>query len=309
MTRKILLAGLILLLLIAIPLSIDGIYLDRHPDDLKSKYTSSESKFINVNGMNVHYRDQGQGPTLLLLHGVNASLHTWEGWVESLSSDFRVISLDLPGHGLTGPDPNEQYSWQQTAAFVVAFANQLKLDKFHLAGNSRGGAVAWQLALFYPHRVNKMILLDAAGIPWEDPLPLPLKMQLMPVSKHISTVLTPKWLVRQSVDSVYGDPDKITPEIYDRYHSLLLRKGNRRASSQVLAQTFDQEWFHSRLPEIQHPTLILWGTEDQWIQLKYGQRMHKLLPNSKMITYAGVGHIPMEEIPQQTALDAKRFLL
>ncbi len=290
-------------------LAIDGIYFDRSLDELKTEYTNADSKFISVAGMSVHYRDQGQGPNLILLHGVNASLHTWESWVEVLSQNFRVISLDLPGFGLTGPDPLQRYRWKESAEFVNEFATGLGIDKYHLAGNSRGGAIALHVALLYPEKVNKLILIDAAGIPWEEPLPLALQLQGFPVIKQAATLITPKWFVNQSVASVYGDPNKIKSSTYTRYHDLLIRAGNREASSAVMEQTFDQELLYTQLPEIKHPTLIQWGEDDQWIRLKYGKRFHQLLPDSKLIVYPGVGHIPMEEIPQRSALDAKEFLL
>ena len=304
--------GLLILLLlvgsIASALAYDGVYFDHDPEELKQRYANDESEFIEVNGVTIHFRDQGAGPTLLLLHGVNASLHTWDGWAQALADDFRVISLDLPGHGLTGPDPQRRYTWQETADLVVAFADLLELDQFHLAGNSRGGAIAWHLALDYPDRVHKLILLDSAGLPFEDPVPLALQLQMMPVAKDIASIVTPKWLVRDSVDSVYGNPTGIESSIYQRYHDLLLNQGNRRAASEIMQQTFEQDFRHERLSEINHPTLILWGENDQWIRLKYGERMHALMPNSTFKIYQGIGHVPMEEIPQQTAQDVLQFL-
>lgn len=287
----------------------DGIYLDRPLDELKPLYTNSESKFIEIDGMQVHYRDQGQGPTLVVLHGVNSSLHTWEDWVHNLNRDFRIISLDLPGYGLTGPDPQARYRPIDTANFLDHFTDALDLDPFHLAGNSRGGAVAWTFAALYPDKVKRLVLLDSAGLPRDEPRTPLLRIQTIPVVKEFISVVTPKWITAIGVKQVYGDVSLVTDELVDAYHYLMLREGNRVAGSQALAQLYSDYEVIEKLKTLPHKTLILWGDQDNWIAPKYGIRLADMIPNSQRITYSGVGHIPMEEIPEQTANDVRKFLL
>lgn len=287
----------------------DGVYFDKPVEEIKSLYTNADSKYVKVDGMEVHYRDQGQGPALILLHGVNASLHTWEGWVKNLKADFRIISLDLPGYGITGADPQHRYTMEDSARFLDNFTNAIGVQRFHLAGNSRGGAVAWAFAVLYPEKVDRLLLLDAAGLPRDESRTLLLAIQTMPVVKDIMQVLTPKWVTAWGVRQVYGNDDLISDEIVTLYHDLYLREGNRKAGSLALEQLRPEDQLINGLKSLPHKTLIMWGDQDSWIAPKYGDRLEAIIPNSKKIVYPGVGHIPMEEIPDQTAKDAREFLL
>src|SRR5581483_4009099 len=140
--RRVLLALLALVVLVLAA----GVRFDRDPGDLEAKYATPPSKFIDVDGARVHYRDTGSGPPIVLVHGSNASLFTWEGWTERLAPSHRVIALDMPGHGLPGPDPKARYSAAEMAELVAAFATKLGIERFAIAGNSMGGNVAWHLA-------------------------------------------------------------------------------------------------------------------------------------------------------------------
>ncbi|HZX63804.1 MAG TPA: alpha/beta hydrolase, partial [Myxococcales bacterium] len=104
--------------------------------DLKGRYAGAASRFLDIGGLQVHYRDEGDGPPLLLLHGTGSSLHTWDGWAGALRDRFRVIRMDLPGFGLTGPNKDDDYRISSYVEFVEAFRKRLGLDTFALAGNS-----------------------------------------------------------------------------------------------------------------------------------------------------------------------------
>ena len=157
--------------------SFINFYSDLEVEILKKEFTYPDSKFINISGMDVHYRIIGQGKPLVLLHGTGASLHTWEEWGKILSNDFKVITLDLPAFGLTGPHFNNDYSIKAYSSFLDDFSNQIGLDSFALAGNSLGGRIAWAFALDQPEKVKQLILLDAAGFPNIEKSP-PLAFQL-----------------------------------------------------------------------------------------------------------------------------------
>ncbi len=257
--------------------------------------------------MRVHYRVEGNGPPLLLLHGTAASLHTWEGWVQELKKDFKVISLDLPAFGLTGPNPKNDYSIGYYVEFLHRFMDRLGIHQFHLAGNSLGGQIAWNYALAYPHQVKKLVLIDAAGYGMGHKVPFVFTLARTPGLKTLMAYLSPRFMFSKSIEEVYGNDALVTDSLVDRYYELTLRDGNRKAF--VERANLDFSFQAGRIKEVETPTLILWGELDEWIPLAHGQQFHQDIPNSQLIVYPGVGHVPMEEIPAQTAADARAFLL
>jgi len=301
-------------LLIAIALLISvfvaaSYHADIPVDDLRAEFTNQESQFIDVLGMSVHYRDEGSGPLLVLIHGTAASLHTWDGWVDALQDDFRIVRLDIPAFGLTGPDPTGDYSIDRYVEFLEAFASALNLESFALAGNSLGGEIAWRYALAHPQRVNRLVLVDAVGYARSEGQKENLAFKLARTSgfKTVMSKITPRFLYRQGLLEVYGDDSKVTEELVDRYFRLSLREGNRRAfAERVIAA---QVPIKGDVRNITQPTLILWGADDLWIPLEHGRNFARDIDGSQLVVYPGVGHVPMEEIPEQSAADTRTFLL
>ena len=301
-------------LLIAIALLISvfvaaSYHADIPVDDLRAEFTNQESQFIDVLGMSVHYRDEGSGPLLVLIHGTAASLHTWDGWVDALQDDFRIVRLDIPAFGLTGPDPTDDYSIDRYVEFLEAFASALNLESFALAGNSLGGEIAWRYALAHPQRVNRLVLVDAVGYARSEGQKENLAFKLARTSgfKTVMSKITPRFLYRQGLLEVYGDDSKVTEELVDRYFRLSLREGNRRAfAERVIAA---QVPIKGDVRNITQPTLILWGADDLWIPLEHGRNFARDIDGSQLVVYPGVGHVPMEEIPEQSAADTRTFLL
>ena len=143
---------------------------DQPVSALQAKWAPPPSQFIAVRGMQLHVRDEGprdDAVPIVLLHGTGASLHTWDGWTRELTRERRVIRFDLPGFGLTGPSPDGVYSIESYVDTVLAVADTLGVQRFILAGNSLGGYVAWATAVLHPERVDRLILVDAAGYPFQ----------------------------------------------------------------------------------------------------------------------------------------------
>lgn len=284
--------------------------------ELKPKYFTPESKFVVVRGDSLHVRLRGQGPPIFLLHGSFASLHTWNDWEDSLSLRFRTISLDFPGHGLSGPSPRKHYSTDDYATSVLALADALEIDTFSVAGNSMGGAVAYKLAI-RSGRVNKLILVDAAGAPAAAAAPGTATAQPQqrpwifgwlsnPLTARLMTRLTPRFLFEKVMGGVFADQQKITPAMIDRYYELMLREGNRTATLERL-QT-PQTDSRDSLSMIHIPTLILWGEQDSWIPASHANRFAKAIPNSEVVIFPHVGHVPMEEVPVESFAVVLPFL-
>ncbi len=297
----------VVLILVGIVLALiaSQIRFDLAVKELKAKYANAASKFLSINDANVHYRDEGSGPILVLLHGTGASLHTWDGWTKELQADFRVVRMDLPGFGLTGPDSSHDYSMKHYGDLLAVFLDSLRLDRIHLAGNSLGGRIAWHFALAHPERLERMVLLDAGGYPTARE-PFALKLARNPLTRALARWITPRSLIEKSLLEVYGDDGKVTAELVQRYYDLTRRAGNRAAFIAGANTAYDAEF--ERLKHLATPTLIQWGAEDTWIPVADAHRFDADIPNSELIIYEGAGHVPMEEIPERTARDAKIFL-
>ncbi len=276
-------------------------------DTLKLKYANDQSRFMTIDGMPVHYRDEGKGFPVVLVHGTSSSLHTWDGWTAELVKKYRVIRMDLPAFGLTGPNASGDYTVRAYVKFLDEFLSKLELGKFHIAGNSLGGLICWNYALTHPGKVDRMILVDSAGYPVAKVPALFRMLNIAPLS-FIGRCITPRFLVEKNLREVYGDDSKITEALIDRYYDMALREGNRRALIDRVRTPRDYDETLTKLGTIQSPTLIMWGSDDYWIPLDNARNFNRDIPGSKLVVYEGVGHVPMEEIPEKTVSDAIRFL-
>lgn len=284
---------------------------DKSVAELQAKYAPPPSQLVPIDGMTVHLRDEGprdDPQPIVLIHGTSASLHTWDGWVAALKGQRRVIRFDLPGFGLTGPSPDNQYTTARYVQFITAVYNHLGLKHTVLGGNSLGGALAWETALALPDRVDKLILVDAAGYPMT-PKSVPIGFKLASISalKPVMSKLLPRGMIESSLRNVYGDPSKVTPELVDRYYDLTLREGNRTALGERFKQTVWGE--HAvNIPLIKQPTLIIWGDQDQLIPPEHAAQFKRDLPQSQVVMFHGLGHVPHEEDPVNTVATVKTFL-
>ncbi len=275
-------------------------------EELEQKYANGASQFIEVDGMRVHYRDEGEGPPLLLIHGILASLHTWDDWVDILKGEYRLIRLDLPGFGLTGP-ANFTYDRDNYLQFINHFLKALDVERFTMVGNSLGGFFAWNYAIDYPQQVQRLVLLDSAGYAQE--VPIPMKLYTVPIAGDITTHITPRVAIAINIRDVYGDPRKVTEETIDRYYELQLRPGNRKAAQKLFEYAVTQaESDAEGVSRISMPTLIMWGGDDDWVPTQLTEQWRRDLPEAEIIIYPGVGHVPMEEIPEKSAADLRVFL-
>lgn len=274
--------------------------------DLLFKYTTDASRFLVMDSLMVHYRDEGEGEPLLLLHGAFSSLHTFNEWAKHLKKHYRVIRVDLMGFGLTGPNDTNDYSMESHLRFLKTFLNILKIEKCHIAGNSLGGWLSWEFALRYPQRVGKLILIDSAGFLEEENIPLPFKLARTPIFGRVIKYVVRRALLEQFVRQVYADSNKVNEQLVNRYYDLFTRDGNPDAFLKLVNTEAKDNT--SQLKNIAVPTLIQWGASDMWIPMHNAYRFHHLIPNSKLKIYPNIGHLPMEETPDESALDVLDFL-
>lgn len=283
---------------------------DRSADSLKARWAPPPSAFGSIQGMQVHLRDEGprdDPQPLVLLHGTSASLHTWDGWVEGLKGTRRVIRMDLPGFGLTGPHPRDDYAIDSYAQFVISVMDALGVKQAVLAGNSLGGEIAWTAAVLHPQRVSRLVLIDSAGYPFTPAsIPLGFRIARLPVLNRLMEHTLPRSLIASSVKNVYGDPSKVSEALIDRYAELTLREGNRAALVKRFAHPLGQH--AQRIAQIRQPTLILWGRLDRLIPLESGERFARDIPGAQLVVFDALGHVPQEEDPAATLAATLPFL-
>ncbi len=276
-------------------------------ETMLSRYGGAQARFARTeDGLQVHYRDQGfaEGPAIVFVHGSSASLHTWEPLVARLGDRYRLISYDQPGHGLTGEHPDNDYTAQGMIEALDAVVATAGLDHFVLVGNSMGGWVSWRYALKNPDRLAGLVLVDAAGAPLPEGVEAPgnLAFTLLqnPLGRRALDRWTPRPLVAMSVRQSVAVKGIVTDDMVDRYWELVRLPANKRAA--VLRATVDREpVFADRLPEIATPTLIIWGREDALIPIEAADVFKERIAGSELVVYDGVGHLPMEEAPDEVA--------
>jgi pimeloyl-ACP methyl ester carboxylesterase len=278
--------------------------------ELMAKYAQSPSKFSTVMNMPVHYRDEGDSSDrvpLVLLHGTSSSLHTWNACTRAWTAGHRVIRMDLPGFGLTGPNPRADYTIEMYVNFLDSFLQQQNIDQIYLAGNSLGGLIALSYAAAHPDKVKKLILLDPAGYPVENAKgSLGFTLAKIPLLNKILTIVTPKSIVRKSLEDVYGNKTLVTEELVEQYHAMTCRAGNRQAL--VVRLTMDQKGDTSIVHKVTMPALIIWGAEDQLIPVSNAYKFQRDLLLDTLVIFPGVGHVPMEESPELVAPLVDNFI-
>ena len=279
---------------------------------LARRWAPPPSRFVAVEGMRVHVRDEGPRdaaqPPIVLLHGTLSSLHTWDGWARDLARDRRVIRFDLPGFGLTGPAPDGDEGLARMVRTTFTLLDSLGVRRAVLAGNSLGGAVAWEAALAEPQRVAGLVLVDAVGYTQEKrPIPPGFRVASLPVLRQLTEELLPKPLVAIALREAYADPSRLSDELVTRYHELARREGNRLALVRRALRLPD-DFAPQRLRALDIPTLIVWGAEDRLIPPVHADSFHRDLSRSRVVVLPDLGHVPHEEDPAASVAPVREFL-
>lgn len=289
-------------------------------ETLAARYEGSASRYVDLpSGVRMHYRDQGEGPVLLLIHGFSASLHTWEPWVERLATgesrigDYRLISIDLPGHGLTRAPAGYRASVEAYRDIVSEFARSQNLNRFALAGSSMGGNVAWEYALAHPEQIDALVLVDASG--WQETRaefaedPPVFKLLRNPVLGPLLRDLDNTRLIRQGLQSSFGDASLVDDAMVTRYSDLSRAPGHRDILLQMTLGFRSRNYATAeRLAALTMPVLILSGDQDRLVPVEHARQFHDAIPGSQIVEFPGVGHIPQEEAADASAMAVHEFL-
>ena len=278
--------------------------------ELKVKYQKANSEFIDIDGVSVHYIMEGRmddSLPIVFIHGTSASLHTWDTLSNLLKTNKKIIRLDLPAFGLTGPNRLNQYSFNYYNQFLDEFLLKLNVTQCIVAGNSLGGSIAWNYAIASPEKVKQLILLDASGYPKKDEKgSLGFKLAGIPVLNQALKHISPISLIRKSLEDAFYNKSLVTEKMVQQYHDMLLREGNRGAVLELFQHPMKAD--PAKIKLITQPTLIIWGKEDQLISYKNAALFKQDIQNSQILVLDKVGHIPMEEAPNQVASAILEFI-
>lgn len=274
--------------------------------ELEARYAESPADFRDVAGLRLHVRVSGprEAPAVVMIHGFGASLQSFDAWARELG-DRRVVRFDLPGSGLTGPDPTGDYTDARSVAVLEALLDDLGIGRATLIGHSIGGRIAWKFAATRPERVERLVLVAPDG--FESPGFEYGKAPEVPAMLGIMSRVLPKAVLRMNLAPGYADPHFLSDALVTRYYDLMLAPGVRRALLERMRQTVLEDPL-PYLRRIQAPTLLLWGEQDAMIPVRNAADYQRALARSTLVTLPGVGHLPQEEGAAASLAHLRDFL-
>ena len=284
--------------------------------ELEARYAAPPSRFVDAGGQRWHVRDTAPpvvpgapaAPTVLMLHGFGSSLHTWEAWAQGLKVTHRVVRIDLPGAGLTGPDAAGRYDDEHAVQQLLTLMDKLGLQRASLIGHSMGGRLAWRLAAEHPERIDRLVLVApdsfaSPGFEYGRAPNIGISVQLMRWT-------LPRVVLRAGLEPAYANPALLDEDSVTRFHQMLLVPGVRGALIQRMQQLVLQPP-EPLLARVQAPTLLVWGERDAMIPLANAQDYLRALPAAtaaRLVTLTGLGHVPHEEDPAAGLPALRAFL-
>ena len=319
--KKILKFSSLSLLILLIIVIYNSIYLDIPKNEIISKHANEFSKFLELSdGSLIHLRDEGnkKGKVILLIHGFNGSLFNYEPMVPFLTDEYRVISLDLPAHGLTGAVKSDLYSHEGFEKVIGEVVKLLGINKFYFVGHSMGGMIAWRYALKHLDQLNGLIIIGSPFIANEEEYkdfqsvnapPAAFEIIESKFFRRALEYVTPRLLVKEGVSQTVYDQSIVTDELVDQFHDIILMEGTRLAIG-MLVEDHEDDFIANPndLKNISIPSLILHGEEDNLVDIRFVEHFIDQIPNVRLISYPNVGHMPPMEIPALLAQDIRGFI-
>ncbi len=310
----------ILTITILVMLVYSGTYLDVPRKELEAKYATGSSQFLDLpDGARIHFRDEGkpENPAIVLLHGFNGSLFNFERLVPFLVNDFRLISIDLPGFGLTGATPTADYTTEGFIDVVTKLTNELGIEKFSIAGNSMGGGVAWRYTLEFPTKVEGLILFASSGVgskedvkkfdERENNTPIVWRLMDSALLKKFLHYYTPKFFATEGLKRSVYDQQFANADHANQFHDLVLLQGSRDAILSMTMGGRRKMYGPESLSKITAPTLVIHGEEDNIAGFERSLVFKENIDNAEIKIYPEIGHLPMYEDPARTANDIIKF--
>jgi len=283
-------------------------YRDHPPAQVEARWATPPSQFLEIDGVRLHYREEGEGPPVVLLHANYASLFMWEPWAAALKDRYRVIRVDLPAHGLTGPEPSGNYSLQRIQSLFEQFVDARGLERFVVVGTSIGGTVAMRYAADHPERIERLVMISPGSL--EARVRGRTTPANVPKIADVLAWVTPRAFTAYMLRNDYGDPARVTDAVIDEWYAMWMREGNRQAMIDLLRQ-YVSGGVEAKIRSIRVPVLLIWGEKNKRVPLALAYETRALLGNSPQVqleVLPGIGHMLVQEAPKQSAAVIRRYL-
>ena len=261
-----------------------------------------QDKYIEINDNKIRYWQVGlQGPAVLLVHGIAASVEYWMHNINELGKHFRVYAVDMPGFGRSDKPCNMQFSAENLASFLKDFLQHWQINNATLVGHSLGGIVCLQFAISHPELLEKLVLVDSAGFAQE--LPFSFRILTVPWLGKFLLKFNQKHLVARALRAYVVNKKALTDEFIDRMYEILQLPGAKRTMLIILRQNANLFGIKRKaiteillnLAKINTPALIIWGRQDRLLPLQHAQTVLRRLPNATLHIFDHCGHIPQME--------------
>jgi pimeloyl-ACP methyl ester carboxylesterase len=299
--------SIVVLFLIAYTLFLRPNLILSTPEAKERVITSEHSKFMQWKGNDVHYKDEGEGPFILMIHGFAGSHYNFQAITEMMKDRYRIIRPDVPGMGLSDFNhyTSETDFFEEYQDFFRTFIDHLGVDSMYVMGNSLGGALSLLVADLTPEKVSGLILLNSAGYDLKSVLVEgagPLRWNWF---RPVAAKGMPMPVVKYGVIYPFADRSKVDPTEFPFDYAMLNREG-------VLDHLFNlatsgQEPDTTMFTGIKVPTLIIWGEEDVIIPVNHADRFQRDIAGSEKKIYSPCGHMPMMEIPDSIVVAFEQF--
>jgi len=284
------------------------IYRDTSVAEVEAKWATPPSQFVEIDGVRMHYRDEGEGPVVVLLHANYSSLFMWEPWVVALRERYRVIRLDLPAHGLTGPEPSGNYTLERIQQLFEKFVDEKGLERFTVVGTSIGGTVAMRYTADHPDRIERLVLISPGSL--EPRVRGRTTPANVPKVADLLGYILPKSFTRFMLTNDYGDPERVTDAVVDEWYEMWMREGNRLAMLNLLRQ-YVSGGVEDKIRAVSVPVLLIWGEKNKRVPLALAYETKDLLVNSpevRLEVLPGIGHMLVQEAPEASSQLIRRYL-
>ena len=305
-----LLKGLLVVVALIGALLVVGavVYRDTPAAEVEAKWARPPSQFVEIDGVRMHYRDEGEGPVVVLLHANYSSLFMWEPWVAALRDRYRVIRLDLPAHGLTGPEPSGNYTLERIQQLFEKFVDEKGLERFTVVGTSIGGTVAMRYTADHPDRIERLVLISPGSL--EPRIRGRTTPANVPRAADLLGYILPKSFTRFMLTNDYGDPERVSDAVVDEWYEMWMREGNRLAMLNLLRQ-YVSGGVEDKIRAVSVPVLLIWGEKNKRVPLALAYETKNLLVNSPEIrleVLPGIGHMLVQEAPEASSQLIRRYL-